>query len=1357
MRRLRFLLAVALATAPLASITSAAPDDWGVQRDPFDRKVIATYKTILVRNPHDPGALAKLLELYGRYRTVDLLKEEYGKVLEKTPDDWATLVVIGHLHRKTGDDPRALEMWGRAVAKKDTDAATWLAIGEIHKASGKNKEARAAYDKALVHSSAKDMKKKALRSLADLALATSDIDGANAYFKQFLELDPTNSQLWIERGDAMLAAGKRDIALESYSAAEKLLAGSDPSKRVEVVARRGNALEGMGKDDEAVVEYRRAIKLAPKGYYLEVELTGRIIDIYRRKQALPALLAQYEKEWPEGSRGHFEWSTLGKLYEETGAQDKAIAALKKAVSKAAWELDTQRRLITLLQNSGKDDEAIAQYEAVVRAAPGEARFQLDLADRYQGRGQEKKALEVLARLQARFPSDAGVLSAIADLYQRWGKEDLAIAQYERLAKLEPDDPGHLVTLGEQYWQKQDKARAIATWKRLVNTNKASGFAKLGEVMQEHNMPTDALANYAKAIKLDDKNPEFYKGRAAVYESQKVFQDAVNDWEKVLSLLGNKSTDRAARREARRRYVSIITRWGAKEQLYKKKWTDGFAASSGPGDNEAGYLLVEYYSKRHEKDQPTKTLEMLHKKAPDDQEVVLDLVKAYKDVRRFDEAITLLLELAKAVPSREREVFDAIADIKILARKDNEATEWRMKAVAKNPSNPTAYQHLAEGFVAMQRFAEAIAAYEKVLQLDPRNSTALFALAQLHIQGGNPGKAAELLRGVLRTATDEEVVGRAGRDAIDLEEMTDTLGELEKVLSPLSFMMAHKPVYRHVLVDLYLRYVPRLVERERHGNEEIRKAARAELTRIGGHGLQPLLEALRDEKEPTQQRVAVAVLGHLGNKGAAGPLVHMARQEPPKDARHIGTLAESLDREVRVDALVAAGRLGDPKVLVDVLPLMDHPEVAMREAATFTLGRSGDRRAIPALLKALADRRPSVQTLACLGLAQIDDPRVAPVLIATLNDSRKEDATRAACAYAIGARRASAGIPALLGALTDNRGEAQRLAAWSLGQLGEPKTLGPLIRAYFARAGRSSEELVWAIGRVSGTGLAAAPAGPLGDYPLGRGKYDPIAAVAALPGDLPQPPMSSKLVTDHTDDISRGLLDALGEHRDVVVSVLTDLDNAPTQLSLGSLSPTTSDAKVSATLAKIGETIAPAISAQLASEDPKVRSLAVSVVAKLEGGKVHGADAAIAKALGDPADQVRASAMSSIAVLAHRRGTPPTELVAALVKTLTTGSWADRRVAALALGKLGAAGDPAALVKSAGDTSSFVREATATALATAPSPGSVDALLKLSRDDVPQVRASAARTLGTVKDDRAQKRRGELATDPEAIVRQAAVE
>jgi tetratricopeptide (TPR) repeat protein len=1354
MRRLRWIVACALAAMPLVPPGAVAQPagDWGVKRDPFNLTDIARYKAILRGNPHDASALAKLLELYRRYRTIDQLKDEYQKQIDKT-DAADALVVMGRLHKTTGDDARALEAFQRAVAKRDDDAPTWLLIGELQKGANKPKDARAAYDKALAHAPAKDMKKRALRALADLALATGDNDAANAYFQQFLELDPRNAQLWIERGDAMLAAGKRDVALESYTAAEKLL-GSDPAKRVEVVARRGQALEGIGKDDEAVAEYRRAIKLAPKGYYLEVELTGRIIDIYRRKQSLPQLLAQYEKDWPEGARGHFEWDTLGKLYEETGAQDKAIAALKRAVAKAPWELESQRRLITLLENSGRDDEALVAYEAVVRAAPGEARFQLDLAERYWRRGQEKRGLDALARLEARFPQDAGVLAAIADLYTRWGKEDLAIAEYERLAKLEPDDPSHLVTLGEQYWTKNDKPRAIATWKRLVLGGKASGYAKLGEVMAEHNQPADARANFDKAIALDGKNADLYKVRATFLEAQKQYADALVDWEKVLELVGTKPGDRMARRDARRHYVAVVTKLGGGKELSKKAEWDARARG---GDLEAGYLLVDYYVRRPQRDQPLTQLEALHAKVPDDQELVLDLVKAYKDARKYQRAVDTLQELLKVAPSREREIYSMISAIKTEERKDGEAEEWMKKALAKSPNDPAAYEHLAENYVAMQRFPDAIAAYEKVVTLDAHNSKAQFALAQLYVQGGEPMKAADLYRKILRTSNEEETVGRAGRQAIDLEEMTGTLGELEKVLSPLSFMMAHKPIYRRVLVDLYLRYVPALVERAKHGSDDVRKAARAELVRLGGHGLQPLLEALRDDKEVGQQRVAVAVLGHLGNKGAAAPLVHMARIEPAKDARRLGTLQENAERDVRVDALVAAGRLGDPAVLGDVLPMMEHSDSAMREAATFTLGRAGDRRAVGPLLKALDDHRPSVEVLACLGLAQVDDPRVGPALIKALADGRRHDAARAACSYAIGARRIAGAQPALLAAVADNRGEAQRLAAWALGQLGDGKALGPLIRAYFARAGRSEDELVWAIGRVSGAGLTAAPVAGLGEFPIRAGKYNFDEAVARLPGELPRPVIGSKLVIDHADDIARGLTDALAEHRDVIVAVLEDLDGAPSQLALGGLAPSgPGDAKREAALATIGAAIEPSVTAQLTSDDPKVRALAVSVLAKIDGGKVRGADAAITKALSDPTDQVRAAAMNAVAVLAARRGSAPPPLLAALVQGLASPAWGDRRVAALALGRLADKGEPAALIKAAGDASSFVREAVATALASvAGAPGVVDALLALSRDEVPQVRAAAARALAASKDDRAHQRRGELVGDPDPAVRAAA--
>src|ERR1700759_3592113 len=120
MWRLRFVVACALAALPISIAKAQPAGDWGVKRDPFNQNDIARYKAILRGNPHDASALAKLLELYRRYRTIDLLKDEYQKQIDKS-EDAAALVVMGRLQKTTGDDARSLELFGRAVAKKDDD------------------------------------------------------------------------------------------------------------------------------------------------------------------------------------------------------------------------------------------------------------------------------------------------------------------------------------------------------------------------------------------------------------------------------------------------------------------------------------------------------------------------------------------------------------------------------------------------------------------------------------------------------------------------------------------------------------------------------------------------------------------------------------------------------------------------------------------------------------------------------------------------------------------------------------------------------------------------------------------------------------------------------------------------------------------------------------------------------------------------------------------------------------------------------------------------------------------------------------------------------------------------------------
>ena len=1331
--RLALVLPLVLALAAVAPmrVAQAQPDDdWVVKRDPFDKRVVARYKAILAKRPGDAAALRKLVSLYKRYRTVAKLIGEYERTLAKKPTSFSATIILGHLYLDQGKSDKALDYYEKAALLRPDSPLVQLGLGDLYSRGGQTDKARRAYEIALAHSRAKTTKKDILRKLAGLALAAKDIDGATAFYEQYFKLDPGNTQIRIELGDALVHHGRGDAAIKVYKAAEDKLR-SDPARRVEVISRIGQAYEKAGKPDAAVREYRRAMGLVAKSYYLRNELTARIIEIYRRRQVLPELIAYYEKKWPTKRRAHFEWDTLARLYEETGVQEKAIAAFRIATKKNPYELDTHRRLISLLENSGREDEAIKQYEIVIKVAPGEPRFQLDLALRYWNRDQEKPALALLKKMESRFPGDGSVHAAVADLYTRWGKEDLALQAYLRLTRIEPNEVSHLVNLGEQYFQRSQKAKAIAVWKKIINRRSAVNYARLGEVYAEHDLLDDALKMYRQSIKLKPAHPDYYKGRARVYERKRLWNQAITDWEKVMALTKRSKANKPAVREARRRIVNLLKRWGS-GPLRKRtnEWRAAFYKQ--PPDLDAGYYLVEAYLRDHKYKDARGTLERLLSVDDKDVDSMQELVKIYRRERLYDKAVELLLRLAALSPGREREYYTRIAEIKTDAREDDEAIKYVRMALEKSPNDPVAHQRLAERYEAMQDEAaikKAIAAYERTLELDPRNYKVYFALARLY-EKETPLKATRLYREVLKRSTDNETIEKAGRKAITLEELTRTLGGLETVVAPMAFTFSHKPVYRRILVELYSRYVPLLVEQRRRGGPSGR-AARAELERLGSHGLKPLLEALNDEQDVGQQQIAVAVLGHIGNKGAAAPLVRLAlRPERNDKARRVGTLIPTLGFDVRVKALVAAGRLGDARTIPSLVSLSQHRERAMREAAIFALGMTRDRKAVAPLEAALDDRRSSVQVLACIGLAHTGGGKVVEELIEVVRDNSRHDHARAACAYALGVLDDRRAVTALTDTLARGNDEAQRMAAWALGRIGDKRALPALLAAHFSRHEHVRQMVAWALSRIAAG--AKAPAIELNEvatYQMRTHTFDAEAAIHSLPGPISRPELVPELIIGHEGQLLAGIRDALARHTDLQVRMLLDLDGRSDGLALGPLTETTAAtaadrAKIDQVVSRIGVGLVADLTRLAKHRDSKVRGLAVAVLAKIDAPEVV---AIIQAGLDDSDSSVRQQAMAAAARVVKRQGNQAVKLVDVVAKHLDSKDWQERTQAALALGSFGQHSNENALIHAMADDFGFVREAAATALGRVGSTSSLAVLGQAAKNDPYKVVRNAATT------------------------------
>jgi Flp pilus assembly protein TadD len=112
-------------------------DDWGVKRDPFDRRVVERWRAVAEKNPDDAAAVKKLWSLYARHSSTDKLIAEAAARAEKNPDKPKLALLLGHLYRLRPDADKALEAYETAARLAPDDPSPQLARGELLRQKGR--------------------------------------------------------------------------------------------------------------------------------------------------------------------------------------------------------------------------------------------------------------------------------------------------------------------------------------------------------------------------------------------------------------------------------------------------------------------------------------------------------------------------------------------------------------------------------------------------------------------------------------------------------------------------------------------------------------------------------------------------------------------------------------------------------------------------------------------------------------------------------------------------------------------------------------------------------------------------------------------------------------------------------------------------------------------------------------------------------------------------------------------------------------------------------------------------------------------------------------------------------------------
>jgi tetratricopeptide (TPR) repeat protein len=332
----------------------------------------------------------------------------------------------------------------------------------------------------------------ALLLLAELEIATSDLEGAEAYL---LRLESHGEELREQgrslRVETLLAAGEPQRA----SAAIEELAqdGWDPQ---ELRWWRAQALAGVGEVDAALALVDEARDAGLEGPW-DLHALGILQDAER---------------WPELSLRLEDW-----LDDPVGLEQATYAAIEAADFVTArrrlermYARDPMRAAMaegSLAAAEGDFARAVGGLQETIREHPAELAPRQTLARLLDENGLKERALEVLheARLLGLWSS---VYEAV--LLSELGREDEAEALGRRLLRDRPDDPVVLNYVGYTWaerGQHLDDAERLIRRALEADPWNAAYLDSLGWVLRQAGDPLSGLPHLHRAAKLEPMDPE----------------------------------------------------------------------------------------------------------------------------------------------------------------------------------------------------------------------------------------------------------------------------------------------------------------------------------------------------------------------------------------------------------------------------------------------------------------------------------------------------------------------------------------------------------------------------------------------------------------------------------------------------------------------------------------------------------------------------------------------------------------------------------------------------------------------------------------------------------------------------------
>lgn len=480
----------------------------------YAAKAIDHYRTAMRLDPRTGFLADELADLYLQTQRIADAVTEFQNALKRNPDDLTARKILGRIYiRMIGDTSQnrinekmltqAIEQYTKIVEKEPGDSDTWLMLGRLYKIAQNSVEAEKAYKKVLQGDPDNE------DALTGLAMVYSDLG------------DTRNAMEVLKK----VAERKPDLRTLTALAA---------------------SYEQLKEFGLAAQTLQRALELQPGNVELERSLAQNLMF----SQQYDSALKIYQSLAKEDARDFVPWLRISQIYRQQHNLAKAREASDKAKELEPNNLEVRYNDVNLLEAEGKGREAVAMMKEIIDTTARRSYSQAEKENRvalleklglmYRINEQYDEAADAFRQIGLVDPDVAPRAEAqVIDTY-RMGKEfpkaqaaaEAAMKKYPQDRVLKTVNANLLADMGktkeaaEQMKSLFDGKTDRDTWLSLAQIyEKSKNFVEMGKSLEEAG----------KLSKTKDEQETIHFMRGAMYEKQKRFDDAEEQFRKVIEL------------------------------------------------------------------------------------------------------------------------------------------------------------------------------------------------------------------------------------------------------------------------------------------------------------------------------------------------------------------------------------------------------------------------------------------------------------------------------------------------------------------------------------------------------------------------------------------------------------------------------------------------------------------------------------------------------------------------------------------------------------------------------------------------------------------------------------------------------